>query len=136
MRKRTCKNIFDNIMWYTIYLLPIILTILFTAGAFQGDWFPFWYEADGDNANLPFFEVLKNFIEFGIDLDTYNIVTITFNNLFGSDGLIPVFEYNGAIILYMSYFVWVYLFHLMVDFLLFIPRLAHKWIDSFTRSES
>ena len=134
MRKRNCKNLFDNIMWYTIYLLPIILTILATFGAFQGDWYVLWQEIDGDWTSFPFFPILHgyldNFLYFDLDV---NPIFLTFNNIFGNAGLLPCF--NTTILLYMTYFVYVYLFHLIVDFLLFIPRLAHKWMNSFTRSD-
>ena len=57
-------------------------------------------------------------------------------DLFGTGGILPLFSAeNNAILVFLSYFVSVEIVHLAVDFLLFIPRLAHKYMNTFTQNE-
>lgn len=137
MRKRNCKNLFDNIMWYTIYMLPIILTIVMSNGVLQGMTFVDWQYIFDNTAvtDYGFITLFRDVLQsFGIfDNPIYETLVETF----GPYSNIPlVGDYFGYPLFgYMAYFVTVYIFHLMVDFLLFIPRLAHKWLNSFTRSD-
>ena len=66
-------------------------------------------------------------------LDT-SLVYTSLANIFGSSGVMPIFT-NPDILLFFSYFIYVNIIHLFVDFLLFIPRLASKWLDSFGGDE-
>ena len=112
MRKKTMNNFFDNLMWYMIYLLPLVLFVLvsFRIGQFTS---------------------LSNCFDL-IGLNVSNsFIYQTFNDLFGANGVVNLFN-NTDILLYFTYFVSVYVCHLAVDFLLFIPRLSHKWLKSFT----
>lgn len=110
MRERTQKNLFDNIFWYVLYLVPIIIWIVvsFRSGQIVS---------------------LSSAIDsMGIKILESNQIYNNLMQVFGTSGILPLFA-NSDFILYISYFVSVFLIHLFVDFLLFIPRIAHKWLN-------
>lgn len=126
MRKRNCAKLFDNIFWYTLYLLPVILLI--------GYYFSIYH----DTGAPP--DLITVVLSFFGGVDGVLAPSIITNNLIE----MLYFFYEGIqvgngielfAILCMGYFVLVYLFHLFVDFLLFIPRLAHKWMNDFTQGD-
>ena len=138
MRKRTVTCIAKNIFWYLLYLLPwicVFVSFIFTlkvdnAGVLLGDSGYQLEEFFLSNAYM----VMENFS--GSD----SLVTGVLFDIFGLDGIIPIFgssygALGDCIFMYFGYFVGIYLIHLCVDFLLFIPRLAHKWMNSLTSTE-
>ena len=74
------------------------------------------------------FDYFMNDIGFGFATD--NIVVNGLEEIFGANGVMPVFLTNTPIIIF-AWFICVFIIHLAVDFLLFIPRLAHKWMNEF-----
>lgn len=64
----------------------------------------------------------------GFKLFENNQIYINLGEIFGIDGIMPLFS-NSDVLMYMSYFVCVYLIHIFIDFLLFIPKIAHKWLN-------
>ena len=97
-------------MWYLLYLLPILIwgLVSFQSGTFT---------------------TLSNAMSsMGLEIFSNNQIFISLSNIFATTGVLPLFT-NSDIILYMSYFISVFLIHLFVDFILFIPRLAHKWLN-------
>lgn len=128
MRKRNCDNLFDNIFWYTLYLLPVIV--------FIGNYFSIYHDTGSTPDTMTV--ILSLFGGFDGELSSNLIM----------DSFVDVFYYFydpsarsvGSYIefftlLCMAHFILVYIFHLFVDFLLFIPRLAHKWMNSFTQGD-
>lgn len=110
MRERTQKNLFDNIFWYLIYLLPLII----------------WVVVSFRTGNIV---SLSNALEtMGLKVLENNQILTNLSEIFGSNGVLPLFV-SADILLYISYFICVFLIHLFVDFLLFIPRIAHKWLN-------
>lgn len=113
MRKKTINHLFDNAMWYIVYLLPLILFI-------------------GVSVRTGVFSSLADaFSLVGLNVLQDSLIYTTLSSIFGVGGILPLFA-STDILLYFTYFVSVYLIHLCVDFLLFIPRLSHKWLKSFT----
>lgn len=112
MRKKTIQNLSDNIMWYLIYLLPILgfLILLATKDV------------------VTFAQV---FDSLGLQIVTDNVIVDTLTQIFGVGGVLPLFASPGMIY-YFTYFIATMIIHLAVDFLLFIPRLAHKWLGKVT----
>ena len=110
MREKTQKNLFDNVMWYLLYLLPIVI----------------WLVVSFRTGN---FVTLSNAMSsIGLEIFNNNQIFTSLMSIFAVDGILPLFV-TSDIILYMSYFISVFLIHLFVDFILFIPRLAHKWLN-------
>lgn len=122
MRKRTISNLADQIFWLLVALMPLVLYgIQFLA-----------YELTVVSSDLPtFLEYMQNF-----GLSTTSVCYTALQELFGSTGVLPLFASgDNAVVLFLSYFVTVQIVHLAVDFLLFIPRLSHKWLEKMTCTE-
>ena len=111
MRKKTLNELFDNLFWYGVYLLPILcmLFVTFNTGTFTS--------------------LSSALTGCGLGILTNNPIFDTITQIFGSSGILPFFQ-NADILIYVSYFVSVFILHLLVDFILFIPRLCHKWMKS------
>lgn len=112
MRKKTIKYLCDNIFWYLLYLLPLIIYVIY---CFQ------------NGAFVPLTDCLT---ACHLDVLSNNIIFTSLSSIFGVDGIFPLFN-NVDILSYLSYFVSVFIIHLAVDFLLFIPRFAMSIMDKF-----
>lgn len=122
MRKRTIANLVDSAFWFLVSILPLALYLI-TCFSYK-----LQSATDSLTAFLPF---MKN-----LGLMDSGIIYNSLSDLFGSSGILPLFSAdNNAILLFLSYFVSVQIVHLAVDFLLFIPRLAHKYMNTFTQNE-
>ena len=109
MRKKTIKCLFDNVLWYMVYMLPLLLLLIY------------WFKT-GDIS-------LSNAMSSaGLGILSNNPIYVGLDGIFGSTGTMPLFS-SPDILLYGSWFISTFLVHLFVDFLLFIPRLAHKWMN-------
>lgn len=120
MRKKTVNHIADTIFWYALYFLPVIAFLLVC-----------WSEPGSGQQMTSLNEF---FSRSGFDIYGGNIIYESLYNVVGEEGLMPLFD-NDYALYFVTWFASVYLVHLLVDFILFIPRLAHKWMNSFTRSE-
>lgn len=116
MRKRNLTCVFDNIFWYTLYALPVIFYL---------------FAFISRNYTPVAFDVFFDFI--GVDVHT-TLVYGTLLDLFGTSGVFPLFD-NPTVFTVLTWFVNVFIIHLCIDFLLFIPRLAHKWMSKFSSSD-
>lgn len=122
LRKKTISNLADHIFWLIVGLMPLILYALqFLA-----------YKLTAVSSDLPtFLDYMHNF-----GLSTTSVCYTALQELFGSTGVLPLFvSGDNAVVLFLSYFVTVQIVHLAVDFLLFIPRLSHKWLEKMTCTE-
>lgn len=109
MRKKTISHLADTIFWYALYFLPVVCFLLV-------------YYRVGHNVSL-----IDFMSDGGFFLATDNIIFDVFVQIFGSNGILPLFA-NEGILAVLSWFVCVYILHLLADFMLFIPRLLHKWM--------
>lgn len=64
-----------------------------------------------------------------------DLVYTTVDDIFGLNGIFPVFRANSVIIKFLCYYFYVNILHLLIDFLLFIPKLCHKLLDNANRGE-
>lgn len=117
MRKRTINHLSDSIMWYLIYLFPLLVILM---GVFY------------NNTPMTFYNEFLSWF----NLSTGNFVYDALEDLFGTGGILPLFTGNWSFFIsYATYFISVMLLHLAVDFLVFIPRLAHKYMNCLTNTE-
>lgn len=122
MRKRTIANIVDSAFWFLVAILPLVLYLITCLS------YKLQSSTDTLTAFLPF---MKN-----LGLMDSGIIYNSLSDLFGSGGILPLFSAeNNAILVFLSYFVSVEIVHLAVDFLLFIPRIGHKYMNTFTQNE-
>lgn len=122
MRKRTVNHLADTIFWYLLYFLPVLAYLLFMLIE----------PGSVGTLVLQNFEDFVNALGFGFVAD--NLIIDTLSSIFGVGGIMPIFSTNAPFIIF-TWFIGVYLLHLIVDFILFIPRIAHKWLKHFTQGE-
>lgn len=122
MRKKTVSFMADTIFWYILYFLPIISYLLFCFSE------PIAVGSSG--AIIPFSTYINTAYNFIQD----NFIFTALNDIFGANGVMPL-GLDSALLLYFSWFIGTVIIHLAVDFLLFIPRLCHKWLKTFCQGE-
>lgn len=118
MRKKTVTHSVKTIFWWIVYCLPLI-TYLFIL----------WGNARNGIDPMSFETVMNNYYDVA-----QGIISDPLDSIFGYSGVLPLFN-NYAMFGFMEWFIGTYLLHLAVDFILFIPRLCHKFMNKFTRSE-
>lgn len=109
MRQKTINFVFDKIMWYVLYFLPILLMLI-------------------TSINGTPISISNMLSSVGINISTNNIIYTTFVDTFGAGGVFELFVSNDVFV-YITYFVSMYLIHFVVDVALFIVKLTRKWID-------
>lgn len=113
MRKRNISYLFDTIFWYLLYALPLIVALIFYART---------------GTIIGFSQIM---VDCGLAVDTSSIVYTTLLSIVGTNGSMPLFA-SADIVAVFTYFINVLIAHLLVDFVLFIPRLAHDFMFKFT----
>lgn len=111
MRKKTLNCLFDNVLWYLVYLLPLIAFGILLV----------------NNSSITLSGAMSS---VGLGILTNNVVFTSLNSIFGSGGVLPLFV-STDILLYFSYFICCWLCHIAVDVLLFLVRWAHSLMSSF-----
>jgi len=86
MREKTQKNLFDNLMWYLLYLLPIVI----------------WLAVSFRTGNMVTLSTAMSSI--GLEIFSNNQIFTSLMSIFAVDGILPLFV-TSDIILYMSYFI-------------------------------
>lgn len=116
MRKKTVNRFFDTAFWYLLYFLPVIvfLLVVFRTGQFT--------------------TLSTAMSTCGLDVLVNNPVLVSLSEIFGESGILPFFQ-NADLLYFFSYFISVFICHLFVDFILFIPRIAHKWLSKFCQGD-
>lgn len=122
MLSKTTKNRFayklDKIFWFLIAITPFLG--YFLCAAFNG-------LAVSNESALTLSNFFVTYVLGGSSFSS-NIVWTTLYNMFGPTGVFPVFS-NELGLYVFNWFIWVEIFHLFFDVIVFIPRLAHKWIS-------
>lgn len=115
MRKRTVNHVAETIFWNIIYFIPVIayLILLYKGGI------------------STFGSV---FDTIGLNIAQNSTAFSSLASLFGTDGILPLFA-NSDLLIFFSYYINVFIAHIFVDFILFIPKLAKKWMNKFTQGE-
>ena len=122
MLSKTTKSRFsyklDKVFWWIVALLPIFCYVLYVG---FGD----VKTATGSLYTLSDFFVTYVLNGYGF---SNNVVWTTLSGIFGSSGVFPIFASDAPLCIF-NWFIWVELFHVFFDVIVFIPRLAHKWIS-------
>lgn len=128
MRKRNIKVIADYLFWGLIYILPLLVyfaIVIFIKPDYGGDVSYF----------LDFFKgLMQSFV------DTDGFIFQCFNDLLGNlylgeNHYEPLFGAWSPVVFYLSYCATVTLAHVFFDIMVFIPRLAHKWLGKATQQD-
>lgn len=114
MSKRTLCKVLDKLFWALIMLLPLVVYVVYVLKT-------------GSVYTLS--DALAN---FGFAIDESSVIYQTYTSIFGvvagGTANIPAFLSNG-VISYITYITLVELIHLIVDILLYIPRIAQKYLE-------
>lgn len=104
----------DRIFWFIVLIMPYFSYI-----------FSFFSKSSELPTNFPGF---LRYYFLGDSTFINNVVWNALYHLFGPSGTFPVFSSPSG--LYIFYwFVWVEIFHVFFDVIVFIPRIAHKFIS-------
>ncbi len=96
----------DRLFWFLIILLPLVLFYLCEEWSFDS-----FSAFMSENFSFSFIETILD-----------SIIEMTFNS-------------NFALTSYLSYVVGVELIHVFFDVIVFIPRLAHKWVGKAVQND-
>lgn len=110
----------DKFFWFFLSLFPAFAYLFFCIYSF------------GVNFNLEKYWTFGAFMQnvFGIYAGTYNPFYLILSQLFGqSSTIFPLLSQNGGLIHFFSYLCTIEVIHVCFDVIVFIPRLAHKWIS-------
>lgn len=116
MRKRTINHMAETVFWNIVYFIPIFafLILLFKTGSA--------------------FEFGIIFESIGLNIAENSVAYTSLSQIFGVDGILPLFK-NADLLVFFTYYINVFIAHIFVDFILFIPKLAKKWMNKFTQGE-
>lgn len=115
--KRTVSFISDSVFWYLLYSLPVLILLLvsFRSGEVMS--------------------VSQMLSAGGFSIDPNNIILVTLTDLFGTNGPFALFSGDGFFLM-ATWFVSVFLVHLVVDIILFVPRYAHHFLAKANKGDS
>lgn len=120
MLSKTTKNRFsyklDKLFWFFIQIFPLLCFALYCIAGIRGN-----------EVVVPSF--ISFLIKLGFDYQQGNVFYSVLAQLFGSMGVFPLFVDSGGIILYLTYVLTMEVLHVCFNVIVFIPRLAHKWIS-------
>lgn len=123
MRTRQINNTrfahkLDKIFWFIISFLPVFSWLFYLCGFVH-------LNTDPSTSIIRFSNWLQsNFLIVNLDSNPFFSVL---SRVFGSGGAFPLLDPNA-----LSLFVWfltIEVVHVCFDVIVFIPRLAHKWIS-------
>lgn len=114
MTKKKIHYIYD-LLYYAIFMLIPVLGYLIHLHHF-------------DNVTL-----ISFFSEMGV-LDT-NVIFTALVEMFGTNGYLPLIESTSTLFYVFTYMAIVSLLHLVIDMIMFIPKLAHKYLTNFAEKE-
>lgn len=128
MRKKTVKCIADEIFWLVLSFLPVIgyLIYLLAYGQNAGA-----VTESGLGATVLSFGSFMSYS--GFHMVGSNLFYPVFTNILGPTGVMPLL--NDVLVRFFSYFCCIQVMHLLVDVLLFVVRLAHKWMNKATQGD-
>lgn len=120
MLSKTTKNRFsyklDKLFWFFIQIFPLLCFAVYCIAGTRGN-----------EVVVPTFNSFL--IKLGFNYQEGNVFYTVLAQLFGSMGVFPLFVDSGGIILYLTYVLTMEVLHVCFDVIIFIPRLAHKWIS-------
>lgn len=118
MKKVHILDVIDNLLWIFLAILPVICYLVYSSN-----------DVVSSTALLSFSDYVSE--KLGFFVPWSNVITETFTGVFGQNGVFPILSDN--VVMFLTYFCVIELAHLVVDVLLFLPRLFHGWMDHFAR---
>lgn len=106
----------DKLFWFFIQIFPLVCFAVYCIAGTRGG-----------EVVVPTFNSFL--IKLGFDYQQGNIFYNVLAQLFGSNGVFPLFVDSGGVLLYLTYVLTTEVLHVCFDVIVFIPRLAHNWIS-------
>lgn len=111
----------DKIFWFFISLAPLVFYALYLVSHFkQSEYFSFYV-------------FLSNYL--GLFFSSNSVFSSMFSSIFGSSGIFPIFSAQSGWLVFFSYLATVEIVHVLFDVMIFIPRLAHRWISKAVQND-
>lgn len=107
----------DKLFWFLMLLFPLISWCLYL--------FSFNGYGDANSSLVSFWTWLNNQV-IGSNVSN-NVVYVVLDKIFGASGAFPVL--GTSFLVFVTYLVNIEILHVFYDVIVFIPRLAHKWIS-------
>ena len=126
MRTKTISNTrfaykVDKIFWFFVSFAPLIFYALYLVSHFkQSEYFSFYV-------------FLSNYL--GLFFSSNSVFSSLFSTIFGSSGIFPLFSAQSGWLVFFSYLATIEVVHVLFDVMIFIPRLAHKWISKAVQND-
>ena len=127
MRTRNMSNTrfsykLDKLFWFFVQIFPLLCFAVFCIAGSRGE-----------NVVLPTFNSFL--LKLGFNYQAGNVFYTVLARLFGAGGVFPLFADSGGIVLYLTYVLTMEVLHVCFDVIVFIPRLAHKWISKAVQND-
>lgn len=110
MTKNNVLLIVDKIFWSLVYFLPLLAFVIML-----------WHDPTNTS-------IAGVFSSIGLNIVNDNTILTALINIFGSDGIFPLFTSNDFLV-YLTYIACVVILHFVLDVLLFLVRWAHGLLD-------
>lgn len=110
MSNNRIYKFFDNLLWTTVYMLPLIMFIGMSLRT--GDYVTFE----------------SVFSTLGLSMVSDNIIYTAVDSIFGVSGVLPLFSDVG-VLMYVTYFASCVCLHFIIDVILWLIRWGHDIID-------
>lgn len=120
--KKVSKKL-NTIFWYVIYSLPLLIFAIYICGYLA------FYKETGAVPEFSIIDICIHDINTIFDGFTWGIVKDTLYNTFELIGFNLSGDITSFVIILFTWFVQFAFIHLFIDFLLFIPRLFHQFIE-------
>lgn len=105
----------DKIFWFFISFAPLIFYALYLVAS------------PNLSEYYSFYVFISNYL--GLFFSSNSAFSSVFSSIFGPSGIFPVFSAQSGWLVLFSYLATVEVVHALFDVIVFIPRLAHKWIS-------
>lgn len=122
MRKKTIKFISDKLLWLLAMLIPLIYCLVVNIHYTE------------THTPISILEIFTN-AEYGFAIANNNLILTTINDLFGSAGVLPLWTADSFVPYFITYLSIIVLVQLAYDVLMFVPKIAHKWLHTWTQDE-
>ena len=115
-----------TIFWFILSTLPLLITLINLIG---------FYINHYENLTLTEINTLMNTFNFETQFTnqcnyfsnfTPTLLNRTYQELFTNFGVAQNYLYIG---LFFAWFTWVYFIHVVIDIMLWLPKLFHKWLE-------
>lgn len=109
MRTKTVEMVIDRVFWALVLILPMLAYLIIS-----------------HHGSTDFITVLSQF-----NVDDTSVIYTTLVSIFGTGGYLALFDTTtvNPILLYMVFFFAVEVVHVIIDVLLFIPKITVEILD-------